>query len=665
MIASSRFIETGEVPFRVISMPHEIEGKVRRIVDTNGQVQFVVDEVDDGEYPAAGGGARQAPDDPHLGELAPGGTPYGQPGGEPPRWQSGQNLTAWSDQTDGAGRAGANPGGGGTLGVVDDGSDQTHASKPEGGQDDRFGYTGVPPHQDGTLEGPGDGKWPGGGQGDQQPGSSMPGGATGIPPSSSPVTRKSTSVQDKVYQQLLKNYPPEAIVWVRDAEWAGPLNVPFTSIDEDAVKSWAASHNPARVKHFKDKIEAGDPVHPAVSVREPGEDNVKIIDGHHRALAYQELGLPVRTYLGRVDSNGGAWDETHSSQFHQGSNPANKRFNPLESRGPHGEWTRDGSSLPESTDGPLTDDEKRIRAPGSVSGFIDLSQMDGVDYGFQREISQRVKIFVEKFPEAAKTMTSISSSSSMTDTTMASTHFNASVNLSSITLNLKYYGNRDSFKSKMASLHGSGFHPLGSTQSVIDHELGHVLDNARWDGTSASIPSRTAAFQQGSPALLKLGGYSEKNPAEAFAEAFSVWEAAHTGSLSQDTMGRKLSSQMIEILDKLANSEQSSISQKQQRITDDPPSATTCEGFVPDNVAVNKLAHLNKTDVNYRESGDPTRSCGTCVMFRRGGDHDWCTLVKGEIRASDTCDRWYGDQSDRMKSYPEQRGQHDEESSEG
>ena len=155
---------------------------------------------------------------------------------------------------------------------------------------------------------------------------------------STAVTKSATPVQDKVYQQLLDNYPPKSIAWVKSAEWAGPMNVPFSRIDDDAVKTWAASSEPARVKHFKDKIEAGDHVNPAVSVQEPGEGNVKVIDGHHRALAYKQLGLPVRTYLGKVGSNGGVWDETHSSQFHQSDDPANKHYNPLEARGAHGEW---------------------------------------------------------------------------------------------------------------------------------------------------------------------------------------------------------------------------------------------------------------------------------------------------------------------------------------
>jgi hypothetical protein len=139
------------------------------------------------------------------------------------------------------------------------------------------------------------------------------------------IQKSASSVQDDVYRQLLKNYPPDSIQWVKDAEWTGPDDIPQDRIDQDAMKTWAAYHEPARVDHFERKIRAGDPVHPAVGVLEPGNDEkIKIVDGHHRDLAYARLGLPVKMYVGKVNRDNGPWNETHSSQFHQGSSPANK-----------------------------------------------------------------------------------------------------------------------------------------------------------------------------------------------------------------------------------------------------------------------------------------------------------------------------------------------------
>jgi 8-oxo-dGTP pyrophosphatase MutT (NUDIX family) len=47
--------------------------------------------------------------------------------------------------------------------------------------------------------------------------------------------------------------------------------------------------------------------------------------------------------------------------------------------------------------------------------------------------------------------------------------------------------------------------------------------------------------------------------------------------------------------------------------------------------------YLGKQEVGYRAASGPRR-CGNCVMFLAGPGH--CTLVRGEIRQDDTCDRW-------------------------
>jgi hypothetical protein len=47
------------------------------------------------------------------------------------------------------------------------------------------------------------------------------------------------------------------------------------------------------------------------------------------------------------------------------------------------------------------------------------------------------------------------------------------------------------------------------------------------------------------------------------------------------------------------------------------------------------MAKVSKSSVNYRPATGAER-CGNCSMFRDGS----CTLVEGEIRPSDYCDRW-------------------------
>ena len=48
------------------------------------------------------------------------------------------------------------------------------------------------------------------------------------------------------------------------------------------------------------------------------------------------------------------------------------------------------------------------------------------------------------------------------------------------------------------------------------------------------------------------------------------------------------------------------------------------------------LNKLSKTEVRYRKA-DGEKRCGNCSMFRKGG---YCTLVAGDIRKNDVCDRY-------------------------
>jgi hypothetical protein len=129
---------------------------------------------------------------------------------------------------------------------------------------------------------------------------------------------------EHVYNQMLANYPPDAIQWIKKARWIGPMAVDPDRVDTQDEDSWAASHEPDRVKHFAKKYKNGDDVKPGVCVQEPGQDTVKVIDGHHRFLGARKADEPYKAYVGFVDSDGGPWDETHSSQFHQGASVQNK-----------------------------------------------------------------------------------------------------------------------------------------------------------------------------------------------------------------------------------------------------------------------------------------------------------------------------------------------------
>jgi 8-oxo-dGTP pyrophosphatase MutT (NUDIX family) len=129
-----------------------------------------------------------------------------------------------------------------------------------------------------------------------------------------------------VYSQLLGNFPPKALGWVQspDVRWIGPVAVPHDRIDYGDEASWAAAHEPARVRHFAGQYRRGEDVQPGVSVQKPGKNTINVEDGHHRCLGSRQAGKPFLTYIGFVPQDAGPWDELHSSQLHQGDDPANR-----------------------------------------------------------------------------------------------------------------------------------------------------------------------------------------------------------------------------------------------------------------------------------------------------------------------------------------------------
>lgn len=133
---------------------------------------------------------------------------------------------------------------------------------------------------------------------------------------------------EHVMNQMRANYPEDSINWVKNAHWIGPVKLPVDRIDFGGVGKWAAFHQPERVKQFKKLIQQGETVNPIIAVQTPGDDKAKVVDGHHRSLAFKELGKPIPAYVGIVHSDSGPWDKTHLYQVHQGADPQNKRKKP-------------------------------------------------------------------------------------------------------------------------------------------------------------------------------------------------------------------------------------------------------------------------------------------------------------------------------------------------
>lgn len=165
-------------------------------------------------------------------------------------------------------------------------------------------------------------------QAQADPQTAAPNAATAAEPPAKPVKTKPKKAIVKhagpdhvsaqaVIDQLAPDYPPESMGWIHGAHWSGPTAVPLSKIDFDDVDSWDASGDPDKVDAFTEKIRAGK-MKPVVVVKTPGDDRLKVVDGHHRVLAYQKLKKPVMAWVGKVGAKVGPWTQMHASQ-HSGS----------------------------------------------------------------------------------------------------------------------------------------------------------------------------------------------------------------------------------------------------------------------------------------------------------------------------------------------------------
>lgn len=116
----------------------------------------------------------------------------------------------------------------------------------------------------------------------------------------------------KVFQQASQDFPPSATAWMHTAQWKGPVNVPLTHIDwtpDEMDKS-----DPNHVQDFVNRIQDGKKVKPVILVKTPGNDKLQLVDGHHRYLAYAQLDMPVKAFVGTVNADHGPWEDMHSAQ---------------------------------------------------------------------------------------------------------------------------------------------------------------------------------------------------------------------------------------------------------------------------------------------------------------------------------------------------------------
>ena len=150
-----------------------------------------------------------------------------------------------------------------------------------------------------------------------------------LPKGAAQVTDANPVEWRHVYAVMESQFPDSALEWVKHSTWTGPVHVPWSRVDDDDIGSWAACHQEKAVDRFAREIaRGGKHTEPSILIHQANHSDgrEKIVDGHHRALArHFKLGKPVLAYVGTVPPR---WMqqalETHSSQFHSGSDPGNR-----------------------------------------------------------------------------------------------------------------------------------------------------------------------------------------------------------------------------------------------------------------------------------------------------------------------------------------------------
>lgn len=125
--------------------------------------------------------------------------------------------------------------------------------------------------------------------------------------------RPNGAVAQRVFDQLLEDFPAKALPWVLAADWREAAMVPLDEIDFSNRERWTASQD-GKLQSYIDKRRevGGENVKPAVMVKTPGNPKILPVDGHHRTLAAEAEGEPVRAYVAEVQVDQGPWLELHA-----------------------------------------------------------------------------------------------------------------------------------------------------------------------------------------------------------------------------------------------------------------------------------------------------------------------------------------------------------------
>ncbi len=221
----------------------------------------------------------------------------------------------------------------------------------------------------------------------------------------------------------------------------------------------------------------------------------------------------------------------------------------------------DRVSHPDHGDGLITDEKLHTEFDDGTTGTLgkpagatvttDLSTLGDVHPLLRKVLDRRLESFASRYPHAASKLTAIRMAQPgemMSSHTMAQVEYISNGN-SFMKLNPDYFTDFHALQGAQLKASASGFHPLDTMGSVIDHELGHVVDfsHDEDDNLASNDVTWRSPFNN-----MMISKYARKNQQEAFAEAFAIWEDAESGNpTTPDFTLRKLTPEMTASLKNL------------------------------------------------------------------------------------------------------------------
>lgn len=135
----------------------------------------------------------------------------------------------------------------------------------------------------------------------------------------------SDAIAHVVLKQLQDDFPTQDAKWVLSTgvSWAPLAQVPVSKIDFANEKQWNAYAHKAKIQKFVQKIHRGDRK-PVILARVKDNAKLVVLDGHHRSLAYKQMGGAITAYVVTITDPKAEECalEMHASQRSGNSGPA-------------------------------------------------------------------------------------------------------------------------------------------------------------------------------------------------------------------------------------------------------------------------------------------------------------------------------------------------------